>query len=109
MENLSSVDKIKINISGGVSYMRRVFRIMDVSMFDYIGSYLAIYIILYVTNTPQKAIYYVSMLPIAVIFHIIFGQKTTITREITNNEINTSKIYLIFLILLWSYLYTYGD
>lgn len=107
MEKLTTLQKINIQISTSVAYARRTFRVMDVSMFDYIGSYIAIYIILYVTNTPQKLIYYVAMLPIAVIVHIIFGQRTTVTREITNNSINISKLYLIFLTVLWAYLYNY--
>lgn len=105
MEKLSTLQKANIQISTFVAYARRTFRVMDVSMFDYIGSYLVIFIILYATGTPQKVIYYVAMLPVAVVFHIIFGQKTTITKEITNSSVNISKIYLIFLIVLWAYLY----
>lgn len=107
MEKLTTLQKINIQISTSVAYARRTFRVMDVSMFDYIGSYIAIYIILYVTGTPQKAIYYISILPVAVVFHIIFGQRTTITKDITNGSMNFSKIYLIFLIVLWVCLYNY--
>lgn len=105
MDKLTTLQKVNIQISTFIAYARRTFRVMDVSMFDYIGSYIAIYIILYVTNTPQKLIYYVAILPVAVIVHIIFGQRTVLTKEITNNNVNISKIYLIFLIVLWVYLY----
>lgn len=109
MEKLSTLQKVNIQISTSVAYARRTFRVMDISMFDYIGSYLIIFIVLYLSGTPQKAIYYISILPVAVVFHIIFGQRTTVTKEITNGNMNFSKIYLIFLIVLWVYLYNYPE
>lgn len=106
-EKLTTLQKINFKISEYVDYLRRTYRVLDLSMFDYIGSYIVIFIILTVFNIPYNPKYYTVMLPVAVVAHIATGQKTTFTKNITNSEINSSKIWLIIVIFLTIYYHLY--
>lgn len=106
-EKLTILQKVTFIISEYVEYLRRTYRFLDISLFDYIGSYIVIFLILTIFKIPFNPKYYTSMLPIAVVAHIATGQKTTFTKSITSPEINSSKVWLIIVIFLTIYNHLY--
>lgn len=106
-EKLTTLQKVNFTMSEQVAYLRRTYRVLDLSMFDYIGSYIVIFLILTIFKIPFNPKYYTAMLPSAVIAHLATGQKTTFTNNITNSEINTSKIWLVIVIFMTIYYHLY--
>lgn len=106
-EKLSTIQKVNFTISENVSYLRRTYRVLDLSMFDYIGSYIVIFLLLKIFKVPYNPKYYYAMLPVAVVAHIATGQQTTFTNAVTSPEINSSKIWLIIVIFLTIYYHLY--
>jgi hypothetical protein len=106
-EKLTILQKVTFKISEYVEYLRRTYRFLDISLFDYIGSYVVIFLLLQIFNIPFNPKYYTAMLPIAVTAHIATGQKTTFTNLITSPELNSSKIWLLFVIFLTIYNHLY--
>jgi hypothetical protein len=68
---------------------------MNVALFDYIMSYLALFVFITFSGIKHKLIYYLLVTPIAILIHVIVGQKTTITENLFNSEINLTKIAFI--------------
>jgi hypothetical protein len=106
-DKLTTLQKVNFTISEQVSYLRRTYRVLDLSMFDYIGSYIVIFILLQIFNINSNPKYYTAMLPLAVIVHIATGQQTTFTKSITSSDINSSKLWLLITILLTIYYHLY--
>lgn len=100
---MDSFDKFSIYFT----YLRKTYRIFDLSIIDYLGSYLVIFLLLQITKTPFNPKYYTAMLPLAVIAHIATGQKTTFTKRITSSDINISKIWLANVIFMTVYYHLY--
>ncbi len=90
-----------------LEYLRKNYRIFDLSMIDYIGSYVVIFLLLQIFNIPFNPKYFTAILPVAVVAHIATGQKTTFTKSITTTEINASKIWLLFVIIMTIYYHLY--
>jgi hypothetical protein len=59
------------------------------------------------TNTRFNPMYFTAMLPLSVLVHIIFKQKTPLTLEATNDELNVTKVYLGIMVLVTIYYYKY--
>jgi len=76
----------------------RSFRILEVAMFDYVMSYIGMAIIIQILGLEHKVLYYMMVMPIAVLAHYIIGQDTTIMKALRSEDINLTKVYFIFLI-----------
>lgn len=107
MESLSISQKISFNVSSYVTYLRQLVRIQNISVFDYLGSYIVIYLLILITGGRFNPMYFTAMLPVAVLVHVLFDQKTTLTVEATNGHLNFTKIYIGILVLLTIYNYNY--
>ena len=99
----------KGNITMEVITQLRSYRISNVALFDYIGSYLAIYVIISTFGGQHKPVYYMAMLPTAILVHVLVKQKTTLTDAFLSNEFNFTKAYVLFLIFWIVYLISIGD
>jgi hypothetical protein len=80
-----------------------------VALFDYIGSYLAIFIIISAFGGQHKPVYYMAMLPTAILVHYLVKQKTTLTDAFLSNEFNFTKAYVALLVVWIVYLISIGD
>lgn len=77
----------------------RKYRIGGVAMFDLILTFFAAYMIDKLVDFKYKKLYYLSMLPLAVLSHIIVGQKTFVNSQLFSNEINNVKLVFLLIFL----------
>ena len=80
----------------------RKYRIGGVAMFDLILTFVAAYIIDKIIDIKHKKLYYLSILPLAVLSHLVVGQKSFINSQLFSNEINSVKpmFLIIFLAII---------
>lgn len=80
-----------------ITYLRS-FRIFDVAMFDYIASIIGFYIIFRIFKIEHSLTNYLSIVPIAIISHVLVNQETVLNKNLFNNEVNGYKIFVLFII-----------
>lgn len=87
----------------------RQYRLGGIALFDLIGSYIAAYILDYFFNLSYimfgsftknyRIIYYLSIIPIGIITHILFSQKTFLNTQLFSPEFNIYKIIVLSIII----------
>lgn len=87
----------------------RKYRLGGIALFDLISSFIAAYIldisfnlsyILFGRLTKNyKLIYYLSIIPIGIIAHVVFAQKTFLNKQLFSPEMNIYKIIIMILII----------
>ena len=68
-------------------------------MFDLILTFFAAYLIDNLVDFKNKKIYYLSILPLAVISHLAIGQKTFVNSQLFSSELNIVKLAFLLMIL----------
>ena len=107
IDEMPPLQRFNFIVSKQVAYLRRVYRVFDLSAFDYIASYILIFLLLTIFKIPFNPKYYTAMIPIAVIAHLLAGQQTTFTRKLMNDELNFPKIWLPFVTFMTIYNHLY--
>ena len=90
-----------------VQFLRK-YRLGGIALFDLIASFIAAYILDYYFNLSSllfgrftkkdKIIYYLSIIPIGVITHILFSQETFLNKQLFSPELNIYKFFMLILI-----------
>ena len=81
----------------------RKHRLGGVALFDLVLTFVAAYLLDKNVNFKNKRLYYLSIMPIAVLSHLIIGQKTFVNSQIVSNKFNGIK--LVFLIMCLAIVY----
>ncbi len=77
-----------------------------ISLFDLIGTFIIAYLLEpYLTSflKIKRDTFYLSLIPLGILTHVLFKQNTFLNGKLMNNEIN---IYKIILVVLLYYLFT---
>lgn len=81
-------------MEGVVSFLRS-FKILEFSVFDFVGSYLVVFLLLSITGIKHNIKYYQLVVPVSLVAHILSGTNTKLTTLITNGELNWAKFFLV--------------
>lgn len=76
-----------------------------IALFDLIGTFIIAYLLeSYITSflKIKRETYYLSLIPIGILIHVLFKQNTFLNGQLLNNEVN---VYKIVLVLMLYYLY----
>lgn len=89
----------------------RKYRIFNIALFDVVSSFLGAFILdklfsisSYFPGKNKKIVYYLSVIPIGVLIHLIFSQNTFLNQQLFDKSLNGYKIsfgILLFLIILF--------
>lgn len=87
----------------------RKYRLGGIALFDLISSFIGAYILDYYFDLSYvlfgkltknfKVVYYLSIIPIGVITHIVFSQETFLNKQLFSPDINIYKILMILIIV----------
>lgn len=91
----------------------RKYRLGGIALFDLISSFIGAYILDYYFDLSYvlfgkltknfRIVYYLSIIPIGVITHIIFSQETFLNKQLFSSDMNVYKI--IMMIIIFGILY----
>jgi hypothetical protein len=70
-----------------------------IALFDLIGTFLVAYILNMYFGINNKILYYLLVLPIAVVSHLLVGKSTYLNRHLFCKSINIYQILFIILIV----------
>ena len=75
-----------------------------IALFDLIGSFVIAYILDHSFNIsrqfPNKQVYYLSIIPLGIIIHLMFGINTFLNQQLFNSHLNIYKITVALLIYM---------
>lgn len=87
----------------------RKYRLGGIALFDLISSFIGAYILDYYFDLSRllfgkltnnfKIVYYLSVIPIGVITHVIFSQETFLNKQLFSPDINIYKIIILLIII----------
>lgn len=70
-------------------YLRK-YRLFGVTLFDFLGSFLVVFILSCVLKI--KKIIYLLIIPVSILIHLLFNIKTTLTTKISEPDFNLYKL-----------------
>jgi hypothetical protein len=69
---------------------------MGIALFDLISTFAVAYFIEpYIPFKINRKVYYLSLIPLGIVVHILFKQNTFLNKQIFSREINMYKILLL--------------
>jgi len=100
---MESIRQYRIKIDSTNEFLNNQGK--GISLFDFIGTFIVAYLLEpYITSflNIKRNTYYLSLIPIGILTHILFEQHTFLNGKLLNNEIN---IYKVVIVVLLYYLY----
>lgn len=70
-----------------------------IALFDLIGTFFIAYLLNKYLDVNNKTLYYLSVLPIAVLAHLLVGKSTFLNQHLFSKEFNTYKLLFIVIFL----------
>lgn len=80
----------------------RSYRVLEIALFDLLGSFLGAWLLdnYYLKlDAKQQTIYYLSVIPIGILVHLITGQNTTLNKKLFSPEFNVHKVIVALIII----------
>lgn len=81
--------------------MLREYRIYGIAIFDLVITYLVAFLIDIRLNVNDKLTYYFMLLPLGVIIHVLFNQKTFLNNKLLTTKFNNYHIFSGIYILIY--------
>lgn len=80
-----------------------------ITLFDLISSFVAAYLLdYYYFKMTNKTIYYMGVIPLGIVFHILFSQNTFLNSQLFSNEsFNIYKIIMTLYLIVFAYFLFY--
>ena len=77
----------------------RKYRMFGIALFDLVSTFIGAYLLDKYFNFKNKRLYYLSIMPIAVLSHIIIGQKTFVNTKLVSDNFNGVKLFFAVTVL----------
>lgn len=77
---------------------------VGIALFDLISSFIGAYLLEYFFNITKRfnissSVYYLSVIPIGIIVHLILNTKTFLYEKLIDNSVNIYKILIVVLVI----------
>jgi hypothetical protein len=99
---MESIRQYRIKLDSSTDFLNNQGK--GIALFDLIGTFIIAYLLEpYITSffKIKSETYYLSLIPIGILAHILFKQNTFLNGQLLNNEVNIYKIVLVVLLYYW--------